>query len=182
MHSSHPRYLTHSPDSVHRRPPVAHTKPVVLYNVMFPIWFFFLLPTYLWLILLPANFAIDSLVLLVAVTAYHYRSNIKESLTIWKSSILKIWLIGFASDFVGAALIFALYTLLEPRLSINLVLFPWTTLLTIPGVLLAGGLIYRLNRRFSFGRCALDPKQIRKLSLTLAVCTAPYTMLIPLYG
>jgi len=38
-----------------------------LYNVLFPIWMFYFLPTVVWLILLPGNFLIDSLVLLAAM-------------------------------------------------------------------------------------------------------------------
>ena len=38
-------------------------KSVTLYNVMFPIWFFFFFPTWVWGLLLPANLGIDALVL-----------------------------------------------------------------------------------------------------------------------
>ena len=49
----------------------------------------------------------------------------------------------------------------------------------LPGIAVAGMLIYLLNRRFSFRRTALTAEQIHRLSLALAVFTAPYTMLIP---
>ena len=44
-------------------------KEIRLYNLLFPIWMFFIWPSILWLILLPANFVIDSVVLLLAMYA-----------------------------------------------------------------------------------------------------------------
>ena len=155
-------------------------KETRLYNVMFPIWFFWLLPTPLWLFILPANFAIDSLVLYLAMR-WH---GLQSKLEIWKKSIWKIWVIGFLSDFIGALLIFGLYYLLAEVFSVswNLILFPGTTMLSLPGAALAGVLIYFLNKRFSFRKCGLDPAQVHKLCFALAVFTAPYAMLIPIYG
>lgn len=37
-----------------------------LYNLIFPIWIFWMVPSLLWLLLLPANFLWDNLVLLAA--------------------------------------------------------------------------------------------------------------------
>lgn len=155
-------------------------KGLRLYNILFPIWFFWLFPTPLWLVLLAANFAIDSAVLLLAMK----RQGLGDRLAVWKKSVWKVWAFGFLSDIAGAALIFGLYYLLEELFHVpwNLALFPGTTLLSLPGVALAGALIYFLNSRFSFSKCALDPERVRGLSLALAVFTAPYAMLIPLYG
>lgn len=151
-----------------------------LYNVMFPIWFFWLLPTPLWLIILPANFVIDSLILYLAMR----KCGLQGKLRIWKKSIWKIWGIGFLSDIIGAMLILGLYELFSEVLRVrwNLIFFPGTTLLSLPGVAVAGVLIYFLNKRFSFKKCGLDPAQVHRLSLALAVFTAPYAMLIPIYG
>lgn len=154
-------------------------KNIRLYNILFPIWMFWLLPTVIWLIILPANFVFDSLVLGIAMKV----RGAEDKLRVWKQSILKIWLIGFASDLVGAAGIFGL------MMALNLALphwdtfhFPGTSLISLPGVVLAGALIYFLNRKFSFTKCNLSDMQARRLSLALAVFTAPYAMLIPLYG
>ena len=65
------------------------------------------------------------------------------------------------------------------------VTFPGGMLCALPGLVLAGVLIYFLNRRFSFRKTGLDEGQVKKLSLALAIATAPYTLLIPiewLYG
>ena len=147
-----------------------------LYNVLFPIWMFYFLPTVVWLILLPGNFLIDSLVLLAAMKVF----GIAGKLTIWKRSILKVWLFGFAADFAGGGVVFALMLLLErlaPRL--NTFLIPGGQIIVLPGIALAGWLIYLLNKTFSFRGTGLAEGEIRRLSLSLALWTAPYTMLIP---
>lgn len=154
-------------------------KNVRLYNMIFPIWLMFLWPTYLWLLILPANFLIDSLV--VYLSSRHQL--LPDRFSLWKKHILPIWLIGFFSDLMGAGLVFLIYIILEnyPGMP-NLILFPGTTLVSIPGVLLAGVLIYVLNRFFTFHKSGLDTKDVHKLCLYLAIFTAPYAFLIPLYG
>lgn len=150
-----------------------------LYNILFPIWLFWLWPTVLWLVILPANFVIDTLVLVIAAYLLHLR----PLFTVWKCSILKIWVIGFVGDFLGAALILAIMLLIDATgLHINTMLFPWTTLISIPGVMLSGWLIFWGNKHFSFQKLGLNAVQLHRLSLALAVFTAPYAMMIPLYG
>lgn len=154
-------------------------KTTKLYNVMFPIWFLFVFPT-VWLIIIPANFIVDSLVLLITLKCLHY-SNPFEIL---KKKIWPIWIFGFIADIIGALLVIGLYMgLVEiyPSLGSDLIFFPGTCLVAIPGVALAGILIYFLNKKFSFRRTSLDKVQIHKICLMLACFTAPYTMLIPLY-
>ena len=51
-------------------------KEIRLYNLLFPIWMFFIWPSVLWLILLPANFVIDSVVLLLAMYALRLENRI----------------------------------------------------------------------------------------------------------
>lgn len=146
-----------------------------LHNVLFPIWMLFLWPG-VWLILLPGNFLIDSLVLLLAMTVLGYAGR----KAVWKSAILKVWGFGFAADLVGAGITLGLLLLLDwlvPQW--NTFLIPGGQLLVLPGIAVAGALIYFLNQRFSFRRTELTGTQVHWLSLALAVFTAPYTMLIP---
>ncbi|MDO4175331.1 MAG: hypothetical protein Q4D42_11260, partial [Eubacteriales bacterium] len=84
---------------------------------------------------------------------------------------------------IGAAVILCLMMFLDSvRPSWDTFYFPGTTLMSLPGVVLAGILIYFLNKRFSFTKCEWSAEQIHKISLVLALATAPYVMLIPLYG
>ena len=101
----------------------------------------------------------------------------------WKHSIFRVWSIGFLCDLIGALLILGIELFLDAaQLHWNTFLFPGATLVAIPGVALAAFLIYRLDKRFAFAKCELNEPQIKNLSRALAIFTAPYAMLIPLYG
>lgn len=153
-----------------------------LNNVMFPVYMLFLLLPQVWAIVLPFNFAFDSLVLVLAVRHYRYGAA-KE---IWKKSILRVWGFGFLADLLGAAFITALVFAMEAWFGVNVFFNSGTEMvMVLPGVLLAGWLIYVFDKKWAFGKTALDAAQRRKLALALAIFTAPYTMLIPtrlLYG
>ena len=150
-------------------------RDIKLYNVMFPLWMFFLLPTVVWLIILPVNFAVDTLVVLLVLG----RLGFENRRELWKKSIVRVWLFGFLADFIGAALTMLLLLVCDRYFSLSLAI-PYGQLLVLPGIALAGVFIYLLNRHFSFGKCGLEHETIRKLSLALAVFTAPYTMLWPI--
>ncbi|MBO4289480.1 MAG: hypothetical protein J5865_05185 [Lachnospiraceae bacterium] len=150
-------------------------KGVKLYNLIFPIYLIYLFPTLLWLLLIPFDFAVDSLVLILAG-----RAKKLDWKAVWKASIVRVVLFGFLADLAGALITMVLhYGLLERRLDIYV--WPDVMWITIPGVILAGVLIYFLNLKFSFKKTDLEPAQIRFLSLMLALFTAPYTMMLPIY-
>ena len=152
-----------------------------LYNVLFPIWFYLLFPQ-VWLLILSVNFLIDSLV--VYFSAKHQR--LENPKALWKDHILPVWGIGFLSDLSGAGLVVGIYFMVAeiPWFveHLNPIRFPGTTLISLPGVILAGVMIYFLNKKWTFHESDLTPDQIHKLCLHPALWTAPYTMLIPLYG
>ena len=151
-----------------------------LYNIMFPIWFLFFFPV-LWLVMLPVNFGVDSLVLMLSAR----KQGVEDKKALWKKHILPVWGIGFLSDLLGAAVLFPIYILLaeSPLVDtwMNPVYFPGATIMAIPGVIVAGFLIYILNKKLTFRKSTLDAAVIHKLCLHLAIFTAPFTMLIPLY-
>lgn len=159
-------------------------KEVRLYNIFFPLWYLVLfwpllvpsLPVFL--LLLPINFAMDSLVLVVTTKCLH----LEHKARLWGRSILPVWLLGFLCDFLGAALVGLLIWLIEGNLSGDSLFFPAATLYALPGVILSGVLIYTLNRFLSFRKSGLEKGQLHKLCLSLAVFTAPYLMMIPIYG
>lgn len=151
-------------------------KTVRLYNVMFPAYMLFLLFPAVWLLALPVNFAVDSAVVLLA--ARHYRCGGGKE--IWKKSILRVWLLGFVADFAGAALITALFYVVEGQFNLSLYSHWYVEMLmALPGVALAGWLIYSMDKSWAFKKTGLAPGHIRKLALALALFTAPYTMMIP---
>ena len=67
-----------------------------LYNVIFPIWLLFLFPTVL-ILVIPANLAVDSLVLLLTLLALKHDGKRAVLKQLW----WKFWLLGFAADGVG---------------------------------------------------------------------------------
>lgn len=75
-------------------------KTVTLYNVIFPIWFLWILPM-CWIFILPANLVIDSLVIVLTLKYLHYH----DILSTLGAVILRVWLLGFAADLVGAGLL-----------------------------------------------------------------------------
>ena len=155
-------------------------RSIRLYNVIFPIWFFFFLPP-IWLVMLPVNFGVDTLVLMLSAR----RQQVEDRKALWKKHILPVWGIGFLSDLIGAGLVFLIYLVVaeSPLVDtwMNPVLFPGTTIISIPGEVRAGVMLYILHKKLTFRKSALDPAVIHKLCLHLAIFTAPYTMLIPLY-
>ena len=142
-------------------------KEMKLYNILFPIWLILLIPT-AWLVVLPVNFIVDSVVLLIAMRAM----NILHRKNMYKKTILKIWIFGFLSDIIGALAIFGAMALFELNIQGD------EPILTIPATLIAAIFIFIFNYKISFK--GYDKKIGFKMALTFAIATAPYTFLIPL--
>lgn len=142
-------------------------KEMRLYNILFPIWFLLFIPI-TWVVVLPANFVIDSLVILITMKMI----GVKFKKRMYKESILKVWGFGFLSDIIGAAFLFVTMWILD---------------LAVPGedylylaiaVLISAIFIFIFNYKISFK--GYDRNTRFKMALSLAILTAPYTFLIPL--
>lgn len=138
---------------------------VKLYNVLFPFWMLLLFPR-VWLIILPGNFIIDSLVLLIGMAAW----KIADKKQWYKKYILPIFGFGMLSDLVGAG-----YMLLMVVLEVGRMGDEWY--LTVPALVLSAILIFVLNYFVTFRKA--DKILRLKMALIFAVVTAPYTFLIP---
>ena len=145
---------------------------IKLYNVLFPFWMMMLFPM-TWCVVIPANFVIDSLVLIAGM----FILKLAEKKQFFKKHILKIYLFGMLSDIAGAGL------MLIMMLGFELGHFGDELYMTVPALLLSAALIFVLNYKVSFKDCE---KPIRlRMALIFTVATAPYTFLIPsswLYG
>ena len=142
-------------------------KPVRLYNVLFPVWRLWLVPQ-VWLVVLPGNFLIDSLVLFLAMKGLALSDKKRR----YGESIWKVFLFGLLADFIAAGVLMFLAFVME-----------WggpyadDLYLTVPALFLAGGMIFIFNYYITFRK---SEQFVRwRLSLALAVFTAPYTFLIP---
>ena len=140
---------------------------VKLYNVLFPFWMLLLFPQ-MWLVILPGNFIIDSVVLIIGMAAL----KISDKKQWYKKHILKIFLFGMLSDIIAAGYMFLMVTTAFEDVVMGDELY-----LTLPAVIMAAALIFVFNYFFTFKK---DDKILRlKFSLIFAVVTAPYTFLIP---
>lgn len=157
-------------------------KTIRCYNVIFPVWFLILFPI-AWLYALPANFIIDSIVLLLALKMLH----IEDMGKIYKKTILGVWAFGFIADILGA--VFLLISQLDmgdwwqQQVTMPVLLNPWQTIpafaLVLVSLGIAGYLIYILNYKFLFSKLPQTQKRAKRLCLALAIVTAPYLYLVP---
>ena len=161
-------------------------KGVKLYNVFFPIWLLIFIPPFI-LGSLVINFVYDSLVLLICFLVFK-RSIGRNVFNLYKQSILKVWLIGFLADFVGAAIlhISSMFTgkfELTSSVSSAIMLNPFESFLGMLIVMLSVGissyLIYRWNYNKVLNRIIEDSIIRAKVAIVIAIVTAPWTFFLP---
>lgn len=158
-----------------------------LYNVIFPIWLLWLLPV-VWLIVLPANFLVDALVLWLGMKGLR----LAQPREVIKRSILRVWLFGFLSDLTGSAMLYAAvavelpgsvgrwwYENMTNAITLNPFENVFAFLFVSVCVAVAGVLIYLFNAKFAFKKTDLAEVQRKKLARLLAFATAPYLYLLP---
>jgi hypothetical protein len=162
-----------------------------LYNIIFPIWLLWLFPI-TWLVVLPANFIIDSLVVLITLKILKVE-NIKA---IYKKSILGVWCFGFVSDFIGTAFMFLSnlvdhqfdkllpnerwwYDNISSAVSYNPFQSIYAVIWVTVAVLISSCCIYWFNYKVTFYKTELDDNIKKKVSLVLAIFTAPILFYLP---
>lgn len=159
-------------------------KNLKLYNIFFPFRSLFLFPPF-FLLSLPVNFLIDSVVFLLAAKTLKL-PNLKN---IYKKSIWKIRGFGFLADIIGAIFLF-LSNYIKDRLELSDAFLVGVNynprghraslLWTIIALLISGFLIFYFNYRWSLSETNLSDQDKRKLALRLAIFTAPYIFLVSL--
>ena len=130
-----------------------------------------------WIIILPANFIIDSIVFIAALTFL----KIPEKKANYKKCILRIWGYGFLADVIGAGFLFVLllFDYLGSDIAYNPLSSPTAFVATSAGVILAGICIYFFNYKKVLPLLEIADHKRKKLAIVLAVVTAPYTMYLP---
>ena len=87
-------------------------KEIKLNNLIFPIWILWLFPPIV-IVAMIGNYIIDSLVILLALVVFKVSSVTGESTkSLYKRSILKVWIFGFLADILGTALLFIIMMIL----------------------------------------------------------------------
>lgn len=152
-------------------------KSIKLYNLIFPVWIVWLYPV-TWVAIVPLNILVDFLVTLLALKLI----KIEKPMEVIKKSIAKTVALGFVADIIATAVLMILsFGIYETKSTVSKWFYdnisipilndyyetPW------------GFLVYVFNRKFSFRNTDLSESQIKKVSLTLAIITAPYLFLIP---
>jgi hypothetical protein len=162
---------------------------VKLYNLIFPIWLLWLIPL-TWFVVLPANFLVDTLVVILTMKALKM-SNIK---VYYKKVIWKVWGFGFLADFIGTIAMFVpnlidfdyngdLGRWWYDNLSNPVSYHPYTSVYAVLWislcVLLTAFLIYLFNYKISFRKLDMEDQYKQKIALSIAIFTAPYLFFLP---
>lgn len=142
-------------------------KEMKLYNVFFPVWMLLWFPQ-MWLIVLPGNFIIDSLVLLISMMAL----KMADKAWNYKLYIFKIYCFGMLSDLIGA--VYMLVMVMQFHVGGS---YGDELSLTLPALIIAAISIFIFNYFVTFKK--LDKQRRFKLAMIFAIVTAPYTYLIP---
>lgn len=160
-----------------------------LYNMAFPIWLLWLIPI-TWLIILPVNFFIDLLVV-VLMMKYLKIKNIKSFV---KPTILRIWIFGFIADMIGTVLMIIpcliqldynskigmwWYHNLANAIMYNPFESPYAFIWVTVSLITTAYCIYYFNFKFCLKKVDLSLIQKNKIALSLAVFTAPYAFYFP---
>ena len=158
----------------------------IVYNILMPIWLLIFFPSWLWLLLIPANYLIDRIVLKWSL------GDMPEKGLFCRKHNWKICLAGFASDFAGAILLFALNQLMFgmnddvnsfiSKAADGLMFNPFSNVLSliivIAAIAISAVCIYKLDKSILI-KAGLDIDQAKKSAIRLAIITAPYVYLIP---
>lgn len=163
-------------------------KQVTLYNVFFPVFFLLLFPS-VWLIVLPVNFVVDLLVLTIGYRYLVDRVPLREAIrALGWPALLSIWIFGFIADILGGLLLIGFSILDVPQGAWSntlsaIIANPFRDigafLLVAFAIALVGLLIYLFAYHRGLRKSIPDPASRQKLSLALAICTAPYLFLLP---
>ena len=157
-----------------------------VYNILMPIWLLLFFPSWLWLLLVPANYLIDRIVLRWSL------GDMPEKGQFCRSHNWKICLAGFASDFAGAFIMYLISIILVgwggdgtsffEKAGDAMMFNPFKNVLAVLIVAIAiafsAGCIYKLDNRILVN-AGLDVDQAKKSAIRLAIITAPYVYLIP---
>ncbi len=159
---------------------------VKLYNLLLPIWLVVFIPSFLWLLLIPANYLLDRIVLKWSL------GDMQDKGLFCRNHNWKICLAGFLSDFIAAVFLFALNQIMcgidEDSLTIigraadGMMFNPLSNILSFIivciSIALAAVCIFFLDKGILI-RAGIGPEQAKRPAIRLAVITAPYLYLIP---
>ena len=141
-------------------------KEITLCTVTWPSWILLFFPN-LWLFDVIAPFIVNNAVLLLALCAFR----VADKKQWYKKNIIKVYAFSLASYALGIAYMLLLY------LGLGLFKHGTDLFLTASGLLVSAAMIFVFDYFITFKKA--DKKLKLKLSLALAVFTAPYAFIVP---
>lgn len=156
---------------------------VKLYNIFFPVCLINIFPIII-LILLPINFLLNTIILLVGLKILKV-TNIKS---IYEKVIFKIWVIDLIINFIGILIMsltqyFGNIPFVYDNFTLPIAINPFSNIYAIMYcafvIILCSLLIYFLNKKISFINSGINEKSKRILSFLLALLTTPYFFCVP---
>ncbi|MCR4618846.1 MAG: hypothetical protein K5669_11765 [Lachnospiraceae bacterium] len=164
-----------------------------LFNLIFPVWLLVWLPSPLWIGIIPINYIIDRLVF--TISGKIQKKELKQKF--FMKHTWKLFLIGFAADFVGMIMLLLPMTIenwIESRidgvvdwlaeinssLSYNCFDNIFALLYTLLAIAVAGLLIYIFDKKVIISTKEFTIQQANKIALFMALFTAPYLYLFPI--
>jgi len=161
-------------------------KSIKLNNVIFPIWAMMILPPIMFIVL-GGNYIIDSAVILISFWALKGKKLTKTSTKeFYKNSIIRVWILGFLADIIGSIPLWGISMTSHMGFSQQFVqaihVNPFSHLgaffMVLASIIIAIYFIYVFNYKISFKK--VEERALKmKMSLILAIITAPWTFLIP---
>ena len=155
---------------------------VRLYNILLPLWLIVFLPTYFWLILIPLNYIIDRVVLKWSL------GDMPDKGLFCRKNTWKICLAGFLSDLAGALILLGVSIpaseLGEKFYEIGhaIMFVPFSDfiglLIVLACIAVSAACIYFLDK-WILSKAGLEPEQVKRAAIRLAIITAPYLYLFP---
>ena len=155
-------------------------KDVVFYNILFPVWMMIFIPSLLWLLLFPANYLIDHLVVYLSNPDFPKRGEF------CKKNVWKICLAGFGCDFAGALVLFIFGSsskikwleAIADGINSNPFQNTGSFAFVLTAVLISAVLIYIADRSI-LENAGFDHERAARTARNLAVFTAPYLFFLP---
>lgn len=160
-----------------------YNKKIKLYNIIFPIWLLWIIPK-TWIFVFPINFIIDLTVLTLAMKFV----KAKDILNNTNSSVFKVWFCGFLADIIGTMGMLTIFIGADndwfyQNIFLPVSLNPFKNIFALiwvsAFVLISGIWIYLFNYNYCLGKTNLTDEQKSKVSLILAIFTAPYLFYLP---
>lgn len=150
-----------------------------MYSLVLPIWILLIASPTIWLTILPVNFFVYTLVLIIACNVF----KLKNITKIYRKSILKMLIYGIIADLVGGSILLCATKINPDGAFSNVASAPFGSWITTVYIAICIGisavLAYFFNYKMTFKSLNVSESKKKKIALFIAVFTAPYLFFYP---